>query len=312
MTGGCGFIGSHLAEALAGRGDDVLVVDSMISGSESNLQLAFGLGVRLEPLDVTDGGRLARVTATFRPEVIYHLAAQIDVRRSMTDPCFDARTNVLGTVNVLEAARAAGTARLINSSTGGAMYGAAKVVPTPETARAQPESAYGLSKRCAEQYCEWYGRDRGLSTVSLRYGNVVGPRQNPLGEAGVVSIFCRLAAQRRPPVVYGDGRQTRDYVDVSDVVRANLAAAASVAVQGAVNVGTGVETSVLGLVEVIRTVAGIEPSDFQPELRPARAGELTRSCLDAGRARRRLGVAAKVDLASAVRRVLEATDRGPL
>jgi UDP-glucose 4-epimerase len=236
-----------------------------------------------------------------RPEVVFHLAAQIDVRKSATDPAADARINVEGTINVLEAARAAGVRRFVNTSTGGAVYGEGRIVPAPEEHPVAPEAPYGQSKFAAEGYCELFRRLHGLSTVSLRYGNVYGPRQDPLGEAGVIAIFCgRLIAGERP-IVFGDGLQTRDYVHVDDVITANLAAVDSDS-PGPYNVGTGVETTVLELVDALAPHAS---APFEPDHQPARPGEVRRIALDCTRAREELGWEAMVGLEDGLTQTLE-------
>jgi UDP-glucose 4-epimerase len=235
--------------------------------------------------------------------VVFHLAAQVDVRRSVEAPSADAQTNVLGTITVLEAAAAAGARRVVFSSTGGAVYGEAEVIPTPETETPRPLSPYGQSKYAAEGYCELYACARGLSTVSLRYSNVYGPRQDPHGEGGVVAIFCGCLAEGRRPTVFGDGRQTRDWIEVSDVVHANLLGA-DATLTGTVNIGTGHETSVLDLIAALN-----EASDRnglrEPEFAPDRLGEVRRSLLDVTRARDELGWEAVVDLQAGLRRVME-------
>lgn len=309
VTGGAGFIGSNLVDALLDEGHDVAVVDDLSTGREANLDAARDRGAVLHVADIRDGEALAALVADVAPETVFHLAAQIDVRKSLEDPALDARINVEGTVNVLEACRRAGVARVVNTSTGGAIYGEVEpgLIPTPETAEPRPMAAYGQSKHCAEGYCGWYERLYGVSTVTLRLGNVYGPRQDPLGEAGVIAIFCgRLAADERP-TVYGDGRQTRDYIYVGDVVSAQIAAAARPRVSGALNVGTGRETNVLELVETMREAAGLGPEDFEPEFAPPRLGELERSCLDVSRARDELGWSAAVGLAEGMRRTLAAS-----
>ncbi len=255
VTGGAGFIGSNLVDALIERGDRVAVIDNFSTGKEANLERALAAGAELHTVDVRDAGAVADAFAAARPEAVFHLAAQIDVRKSVEDPATDAATNVLGTINILQAARAHGARRLVNSSTGGGLYGDAELIPTPEEHPIQPMAPYGQSKLAAEGYCELYARLHGFPTVSLRYGNVYGPRQDVHGEAGVVAIFCGHLIEGRRPTVYGDGRQTRDWVDVSDVVRANLLAAAS-ELTGAVNIGHGQETSVLELLEALRDVGG--------------------------------------------------------
>ena len=237
--------------------------------------------------------------AAVRPELVFHLAAHIDVRHSVADPAGDAAVNVLGTLHVLEAARAAGVRRFVNSSTGGGLYGEADVLPTPEDHPIEPLAPYGQGKYAAEGYCELYTRLHGLSTISLRYGNVYGPRQDVHGEAGVVAIFCGCLLDGRAPTVFGDGRQTRDWVDVSDVVRANLLAADS-GFTGAVNVGRGRETSVLELVAALARIRELAAPGHAPE----RPGEVRRSCLDPTRAARELGWRATVDLEDGLRRIM--------
>ena len=293
VTGGAGFIGSNLVDALLARGDDVAVVDDLSTGRRSNVAVE----ARLVEADIRDGAALRALVADEAPEVVFHLAAQIDVRRSVADPSFDARVNVEGTVNLLEAARAAGVHRIVNSSTGGAIYGDADVVPTSETSPARALSPYGQSKHAAEGYCALYGSLHGLSVVSLRYSNVYGPRQDPHGEGGVIAIFCGRLREGGRPVVFGDGTQTRDYVHVDDVVAANLAAAES-DVAGAFNVGTGTETTLLELVDAFRALGD---GAFDPDFAPARPGEVHRSALDTRRAAEALGWSARVPLADGLR-----------
>jgi UDP-glucose 4-epimerase len=304
VTGGAGFIGSTVVDALLARGDEVVVIDDLSTGRESNLENALRKGADLVRADIREADRIAQVVADAAPEAIFHLAAQIDVRKSVTDPGWDARINVEGTVNVLEAARRANVARIVNTSTGGAIYGEVDEIPTPESTPPAPMAGYGTSKFCAEQYCDLYARLHGLSTVTLRYGNVYGPRQDPLGEAGVIAIFCGRLMDGGRPTIYGDGSQTRDYVFVGDVVQANLAAADRRAVGGTVNIGTGRETSVLDLVDILRREG--DRDDFQPEFAEARLGEIERSCLDISRAREELGWEARTSLADGMRATLEA------
>jgi UDP-glucose 4-epimerase len=304
VTGGAGFIGSNLVDALLARDDDVLVVDDLSTGKEANLAAALAGGADLRVLDIRDGAALMTLVGAIAPEVIFHLAAQIDVRKSVADPAWDAGINVQGTINVLEAARAHGVARVVNSSTGGAIYGDAELIPSPETTTPLPEAAYGQSKLSAEGYLGLYERLYELSSVTLRYGNVYGPRQDPLGEAGVIAIFCGCVENGRQPTIFGDGRQTRDYVYVGDVVAANLSAAGA-EVGGPINIGTGRETSVLEIVDQLAAIAGA--GGFTPIFQPARLGELARSCLDIRRAREMLGWAPKVELHEGLRMTLEAT-----
>ena len=302
VTGGAGFIGSNLVDALLARGDRVTVVDDLSTGKRANLASASQAGVRLEVADVREADRVREVFANARPELVFHLAAQIDVRRSVTDPIGDASSNVLGTIAVLEAARAVGAKRLVNTSTGGGLYGDAELLPTPEDHTIRPLAPYGQGKYAAEGYCELYAGTTGLSTVSLRYGNVYGPRQDVHGEAGVVAIFCGLLISGRAPVVFGDGRQTRDWVDVSDVVAANLIAAEA-SMSGAINIGHGQETSVLDLLGALGEV--VEPGALaQPVFEPERPGEVRRSCLDVTRARNELGWEPRVQLRDGLRTIL--------
>jgi UDP-glucose 4-epimerase len=307
VTGGAGFIGSNLVDALVARGDAVTVIDNLSSGKRTNLDDALAAGAQLHELDVTDAAAVRAAFEQVEPEVVFHLAAQIDVRYSVAQPAGDATANVLGTIAVLESALATGTRRLVNTSTGGGLYGDADVLPTPEDHPIRPLAPYGQSKHAAEGYCELYTRLHGLSTVSLRYGNVYGPRQDVHGEAGVVAIFCGNLIDRRQPTVFGDGRQTRDWVEVSDVVRANLMAADS-RITGPVNIGHGRETSVLDLVAALNDVS---TNGGLPEARlaPERPGEVQRSCLDVTRAREDLGWVAQVDLRTGLRRILAALAR---
>ena len=305
VTGGAGFIGSNLVDALVARGDEVTVVDDLSTGRRENLDQALAAGARLAEIDVRDGGPLLELAREARPEAIFHLAAQIDVRRSVEDPAFDASINVGGTALTLEAARAAGSPRFIFVSTGGAIYGegAGQDLPLDEGAPIAPFSAYGQSKFAAEGYLALYERLYGLPGVSLRLGNVYGPRQDPLGEAGVIAIFCGKLASGERPTVYGDGSQTRDYIYVGDVVSAALAAAESDA-SGAINIGTGIETDVLELAAKLGELGGRE--DFEPEPAPPRTGEVQRIALDPGRAERELGWRAQTNLADGLRLTLEA------
>jgi UDP-glucose 4-epimerase len=304
VTGGAGFIGSNLVDALLARGDEVTVVDNLTTGRRVNLEPGLAAGAELVELDIRDGEALSRLAEEKRPETVFHLAAQIDVRKSLADPFFDAGVNVGGTANVLEAARTAGCGRVVSISTGGAIYGEGQgqQLPLPEDAPIAPMSAYGQSKHAAEGYVALYERLYGLSGVSLRLGNVYGPRQDPLGEAGVIAIFCGALQEGRRPTVFGDGTQTRDYIYVGDVVSAALAAGDSDAA-GPINVGTGRETSVLELVDALGELGGAD--SFEPEFAPARTGEVQAISIDAGRAERELGWRAEVGLEDGLRRTLD-------
>ena len=300
VTGGAGFIGSNLVDALLARDDEVTVLDDLSTGKHDNLERAADRAELVE-LDIRDANEVARRVGQAAPDVIFHLAAQIDVRKSVADPGHDSRINVEGTINVLRAALEHGVGRVVNTSTGGAIYGIADTIPTPESHWPAPEAPYGLSKFCAEQYCELFTRLHGLNTVSLRYGNVYGPRQDPHGEAGVVAIFCGKLIEGGRPVIFGDGRQTRDYVYVDDVVEANLRAADNPGVAGPVNIGTGVPKSVLDIVSVL---ANHSENGFEPEHQPERPGEVEHSALDVSRARAELDWEAQVDLDDGLGRTL--------
>jgi UDP-glucose 4-epimerase len=295
VTGGAGFIGSNLVDALLARGDEVTVVDNLSTGRRVNLEPGLAAGAELVEIDIRDAEALNRVAAEKRPQAIFHLAAQIDVRKSLADPFFDATVNVGGTANVLEAARSSECGRIVSISTGGAIYGEGdgQQIPLGEDAPIAPLSAYGQSKFAAEGYVSLYERLYGVSGVSLRLGNVYGPRQDPLGEAGVIAIFCGALREGGRPTVFGDGTQTRDYIYVGDVVSAALAAASSDA-GGAINIGTGVETDVLRLVDALGKLS--DRDDFEPEFAPERTGEVQRIAIDAGRAERELGWRAEMDL----------------
>jgi UDP-glucose 4-epimerase len=301
VTGGAGFIGSNLVDALLDEGHDVAILDDFSSGKEVNIAGATERGAVVHRADIREAEQVAKVVAEVAPEAIFHLAAQIDVRKSVADPAWDARTNVEGTINVLNAAREA-KARVINVSTGGAIYGDAEVIPTPETIEPLPEAPYGQSKFCAERYIGLYGRLFDLKGATVRLGNVYGPRQDPLGEAGVIAIFCGKLQAGEQPTVYGTGEQTRDYVFVGDVVAALLAVLAHPDAHGEYNVGTGRESSVL---DIIAGLASYADGPFEAQFAPARTGEMDRSCLDVTRAREELGWGPKVELGDGLRRTME-------
>jgi len=289
VTGGAGFIGSHVAEALVARGDEVIVVDDLSSGKRANVPE----GARLAELDIRDGA-LGDLFAEVRPEVCFHLAAQASVTVSVDRPDHDADVNVLGTIRVLEAARGSNT-QLVFSSTGGAIYGDCDG-PMPEDSPRRPLSPYGVSKLAGEEYLALYNRLYGSRHVAVRYANVYGPRQDPHGEAGVVAIFFGRLRNGEPCRIFGDGRQTRDYVYVGDAVRAALAAVGHAG--GVFNVGTGVETSVLELYELCRRTAG---SEAEAERVPARPGEAQRSVVDPSLAAAELGWVPETSLEDGLR-----------
>lgn len=285
VTGGAGFIGSHIVDALLKKGLEVAVLDDLSSGRKSNLDYAlsqysskcsFILG------SINDREALAKVSE-FAPDTIYHLAAQMDVRKSVVDPVADAEANIVGTINLLETAVRASCKRIIFSSTGGAIYGNQDIFPAPESHATRPESQYGVSKLCAEHYLDLYSRTHNFLATSLRFSNVYGPRQNPHGEAGVVAIFCEKFFSGKTLNIFGDGKQTRDFVYVKDVVQACLLAALRPETPNfaVYNVGTGVEKSVIDLVQVYReSAASFGVDKVTVEHKPARAGEQFRSVID--------------------------------
>ncbi|HEX3604724.1 MAG TPA: NAD-dependent epimerase/dehydratase family protein [Candidatus Dormibacteraeota bacterium] len=301
VTGGAGFIGSTLVDALIGAGHEVTVLDDLSRGRREQVPPA----ARLVVGDVA-GPAAREALLAARPEVVFHEAAQIDVRRSVAEPLFDTSVNVLGTVNLLEACVEAGVRRVVFASSGGAIYGDSEVVPTPETHPANPASHYGAAKLCGETYGGVYRLLRGLEFVALRYANVYGPRQDPHGEAGVVAIFAERLLAGRPCVINGDGGQTRDYVHVDDVVAANLLAMETPHCS-AYNVGTAVETDVNVLYGHIARACG---RDVAAEHGPAKPGEQRRSCLDIGLAAGRLGWRPRVELAEGLAQTVAHFRRG--
>jgi UDP-glucose 4-epimerase len=301
VTGGAGFIGSHLTDAFLARDDDLTVIDDLSNGRLARLDDR----VSLHKVSVTDAPSLTEVVASVRPHLICHLAAEIDVRASVAQPADDARANVLGTINVLEAARTVG-ARVLFCSSGGALYGRDAPIPSLEDVLPLPESPYGIAKYCAELYVGLYNRLHQGSHSVLRLANVYGPRQDPTGESGVVPIFCSQVLNGVRPTIFGDGTQTRDYVYVADAVAAFLAAADRRR-PGIWNIGTGTEVSVLELAKVIGEVAG---RPVQYTLAPANPGELQRSALAVDRAWRDLGWKATTGLADGVRAVYKWIESG--
>ena len=306
VTGGAGFLGSHIVDAVLGRGDEVMVVDDLSTGREENVRDAIGRGMTMFAGDIHDAGFVDALLRRERPELVFHLAAQIDVRVSVSKPALDAEVNVAGTINLLEAARSSGVRRFVYASTGGAIYGEGDP-PFAEDAPIRPLSPYGQAKYAAEGYCDLYRRLHGVSTINLRLANIYGPRQDPLGEGGVIAIFCGKLVRGERPVVYGDGRQTRDYVYVGDVAKAALVASESES-HGAYNVGRGEETSVLELTEWLRRLGRelgvLGGSSFEPNFAPARQGEVRRNSLDPAKARSELGFEADTALDDGLRRTL--------
>jgi UDP-glucose 4-epimerase len=280
LTGGAGFIGSHLADAFLAKGHEVVVLDDLSSGHRAQVPAA----ARFHEVDIRSADAV-RVVAAEKPDALCLHAAQMNVRRSVEDPGFDAEVNVLGMVRLLEAARLAGTRLVTFASSGGTVYGEVADLPTREEHPTVPVCPYGVSKLTGEHYLEYYRRVHGMRYVALRYANVYGPRQDPHGEAGVIAIFAKALLAGGGARIFGDGLQTRDYVFVGDVVRANLAALES-SWCGPVNIGTGIETSVVELHARLRLLTGL---DFAPEHADAKDGEVRRSVLSCELAGRVLG-----------------------
>jgi len=279
VTGGAGFIGSHVCDAFLERGHEVLALDNLSSGRKENLDPR----VRLAQLDIR-APEAAQFIERERPGVVCHLAAQMDVRRSVEDPRFDAEANILGMLNVLEASRKAGVKKVIFSSTGGAIYGEQDTFPATEAHPTRPVSPYGVSKAAGELYLGYFRAQYGMDYVALRYANVYGPRQNPHGEAGVVAIFSQRLIAGKPCVIYGDGGQSRDFVFCTDVARANALAFENNHT-GPVNIGTGVETDINAIYRLLSEAAG---SSEAARHEPGKPGEQRRSVIDAGLAKKAL------------------------
>ncbi|MGH7864373.1 MAG: NAD-dependent epimerase/dehydratase family protein [Candidatus Binataceae bacterium] len=291
VTGAAGFIGSHTVDALIAQGvGEVCALDDLSAGKRGRLNPA----ARFHQVDLRDGAAVRAVIEREKPEIIYHFAAQMDVRRSVADPPFDAEVNLVGMLNLMEAARQHGLKRIVLASTGGAIYGEQERFPCDENHPLRPVSPYGVAKLAAEAYLFFYRVQYGIDYLALRYANVYGPRQDPHGEAGVVAIFCGRILDGKPVTIYGDGGQTRDYVYVGDIVRANVAALDSPA-SGAINVGTGVETSVNALYDALRTIA---ESATAPQYGPERPGEQRRSAISPLRAAQTLLWQPQVSLAA--------------
>jgi UDP-glucose 4-epimerase len=297
VSGGAGFIGSHTVDALAARGGhEIAVIDDLSAGKREQVNPR----ARFHQVDVRDASAVRGVIERERPEVLVHLAAQMDVRRSVADPAFDAQVNLVGFLNLMEAGRLHGLSRVVFSSTGGAIYGEQECYPCDEEHPRRPVSPYGVAKLATEEYLFFYRAQYGIDYVALRYANVYGPRQDPHGEAGVVAIFCGRILEGRPVTIYGDGGQTRDYVFVADVVRANLAALTATG-SGVFNIGTGVETSVSQLYEALAGAAGTSRA---AEFGLARAGEQRRSVILPERASRELGWRPQVELSDGLAQTL--------
>jgi UDP-glucose 4-epimerase len=304
VTGGAGFIGSHTIDVLvAADSHDIAVIDDLSSGKRQRLAPS----VRFHHADIRNTEEVRLVMDRERPEVLLHLAAQVDVRKSVAEPAFDAEVNIGGLINLMEAGREKGLKRVIFASSGGAIYGEQKKFPCDEQHRCRPLSPYGVSKLATEAYLFFYKMQYGIDYTSLRYSNVYGPRQDPHGEAGVVAIFCGRMLTKTPCTIYGDGQQTRDYVYVGDVARANLAAL-NIPVSGAFNIGTGIETSVNQLFGSLARIAGCSESPTWAAQRP---GEQRRSVLSPARAASELGWCPEVALEDGLKRTFESFKSHP-
>ena len=295
ITGGAGFIASHIADAYVERGHEVFILDDLSTGQKPNVNPK----ATFHQVDIADA-KAVKLIEQIKPDVLNHHAAQMDVRHSVADPQFDARVNILGFVNLLEACKNAGTKKIIFASSGGAVYGEQETFPAAEDHPTRPASPYGVSKRTGELYLSYYQQAFGLPYIALRYANVYGPRQSNKGEAGVVAIFISLLLAGKVPVINGDGKQTRDYVNVGDVVNANVAALTSPYV-GEINIGTGVETDVVALYELLRQGVG---SKLEARHGPAKIGEQRRSCLAAQRAAEIFGWRPQVSLREGLERTI--------
>lgn len=296
LTGGAGFIGSWVADTYIKEGHDVLILDDLSAGRMENIP---GSATFIK-CDIRDEDAVRRAFAEFRPDVVNHHAAQIDVRKSVEDPAFDASVNIIGTLRLLESSVRSGVKRFIFASTGGAIYGEPANIPADEKTPPMPISPYGTSKYAVEKYLEYYRHIYSLESVALRYANVYGPRQNPHGEAGVIAIFCSRILSGQPCVVFGDGEQTRDYVYAGDVARANICALSSPS--GSYNIGTQIETSVNGLITELEAASGINFPVLNAE---ARAGEVGRISLDVRLAGKVLDWAPSVFLAKGIKETWE-------
>ncbi len=295
VTGGAGFIGSNVADGLSEKGAEVFIVDNLSTGKKENLSGK----AEFFNVDITDKDALKKVFEFVKPEIVFHLAAQIDVRKSVAKPAFDASINVIGAINVFELSVEYGVKRVVFSSTGGAIYGEPEKLPATEETEVAPLAPYGVSKYCGEQYLNYFKRLFGIERIILRYANVYGPRQDPLGEAGVVAIFTGKILRGENPVIFGDGEQTRDYVYVKDVVRANILAIDGK--EGTYNIGTGIETSVNELVKMFEKAIG---KKITPEYAPPRKGEVQRISLSFEKAKKELGFEPEYSLEKGLRETI--------
>lgn len=300
VTGGAGFIGSHIVDACIAASHEVCVIDDLSTGRREHVNSR----ALFHPLDILDP-ELPQLVSDFAPDLVCHHAAQMDLRRSVADPLFDARVNILGLIHLLESCKALRLKKVIFASSGGAIYGEQEIFPASEDHPTRPVSPYGVSKLSGERYLDYYSKVFGISYIALRYSNVYGPRQNAKGEAGVVAIFAGHLLNGEAPTINGDGKQTRDYIYVGDVVEANLASLES-SYSGALNIGTGQETDVLTLFEMMRDKV---KSDKRALHGPAKLGEQKRSVLDIRRARKALGWAPRISLSQGLDQTVDSYRR---
>jgi len=298
VTGGAGFIGSHITDALVQKKHRVLVIDNLSNGFRNNINPK----AEFTKADITNHKKIQNIIKKEKPDAIFHLAAQMDVRKSVLDPMFDAQTNILASINLVKSAHENRVKKIIFSSTGGAIYGETANRPTPENEAEWPLSPYGIAKLTVDKFLNYYHNVHGLNFTSLRYANVFGPRQNPHGEAGVVAIFLNKMLSNDQPVINGDGKQTRDYVFVEDIVAANLAALKNFQKSGIYNVGTGKETSVNRLFKEINRCFG---NRFKEMRGPAKAGEQKTSSLNSSKIRKAFGWSPKIELAEGIKKTFE-------
>ena len=318
VTGGAGFIGSHLVDALIERGYKVVVIDNLSTGKKENLNPAFfkkskvSAKAKFYKVDICSP-KVSEIFAKEKPEIVFHLAAQINVRKSVEDPISDAKTNILGSLNIIKSfIREIGVqslehsrnSKFIFASSGGAIYGKVQKIPTPENYLPNPISPYGIAKLTIERYLKFYKETFGLNFISLRFANVYGPRQDPKGEAGVVSIFIDKILKRERPIIFGSGNQTRDFVFVEDVVSALLKAIEYQGNKEVFNIGTGIETSINELEELISKIID---KKIQPKFEPAKPGDLKRSCLDISLAKKELKWKPKYNLENGLKKTIKWT-----
>ena len=296
VTGGAGFIGSNIVDALISAGHEIAIIDNLSTGKEENINPE----ACFFHIDITDFEALEGIFQNFKPEIVFHVAAQIDLRKSVEEPSFDAEVNVVGSVNLFSLCIQYGVKRIIFSSTGGALYGEREKIPANENSSIEPLSPYGVSKYCTEQYLNYFKRLYGIERVILRYGNVYGPRQDPFGEAGVIAIFTNKILNGETLTVYGDGNQTRDYIFIEDVVRANLLSIEGK--EGIYNIGTNVETSVNHIIELFSKIL---EKDIKPIYTQPRKGEVYRISLNTEKAKMELGFEVKFTFEEGLRKTIQ-------